>query len=69
MFNNYLKEVEINHILSRPHHPQTNGCLERYHRELKKHMKLYLDNIKDFNDEDLEDDLYEYILYHNNTKK
>lgn len=69
LFNNYLKEEEINHILSRPHHPQTNGCLERYHRELKKHMKIYLDNIKDFNDKDVEDALNEYILYHNNTKK
>lgn len=32
-------------------------------------MKTYLDNIKDFNDEDVEDALNEYILYHNYTKK
>ena len=30
-------------------------------------MKTYLDNIKDFNDEDVEDDVNEYIHYHNKT--
>ena len=39
---NYFKEEGIKHIFSRPHHPQTNGCLERYHRELHKFMKNYL---------------------------
>ena len=65
----YLKEEGIKHILSRPHHPQTNGCLERYHRELHKYMKNYLDDIKDFDDSDIEDALDGYIQYHNSTKK
>ena len=34
LLENYLKNEGIKHIYSRPHHPQTNGCLERYHREL-----------------------------------
>ena len=33
---NYLDKNNIKHIRSRPHHPQTNGALERYHREIKK---------------------------------
>ncbi len=32
-------------------------------------MKNYLDNIKDFDESDIEEALDEYIRYHNNTKK
>ena len=69
MLEAYLKEERIKHILSRPHHPQTNGCLERYHRELHKYMKNYLDDIKEFDDSDIEDALDGYIQYHNSTIK
>ena len=69
LLENYLKDEGIKHILSRPHHPQTNGCLERYHRELHKYMKNYLDNIQNFNDNDIENALDEYIRFHNSTKK
>jgi hypothetical protein len=69
LYFNYLKNEGIKHIYSRPHHPQTNGCLERFHRELHKHMKNYLDNYKDFNDSNIENSLDDYILYHNNTIK
>ena len=55
MLETFLKEQGIKHILSRPHHPQTNGCLERYHRELHKYMKNYLDNKKDYEDSDIEE--------------
>ena len=69
LLDKYLEDEGIKHILSRPHHPQTNGCLERYHRELHKFMKNYLDSKKDFEDADIEDALDEYIRYHNNTRK
>ena len=69
LLEKYLNDEEIKHILSRPHHPQTNGCLERYHRELHKFMKNYLDNCDDFEDKDIENALDEYIEYHNKTKK
>ena len=38
-----LENEDVKHIFSRSHHPQTNGCLERYHREIKNYMKEYLD--------------------------
>ena len=69
MLEAYLKEEGIKHILSRPHRSQTNGCLERYHRELHKYMKNYLDDIKEFDDSDIEDALDGYIQYHNSTIK
>ena len=69
LLENYLNNEGIKHILSRPHHPQTNGCLERYHRELHKHMKNYLDKFKLVNDALLERALEDYIIYHNETKK
>ena len=54
---------------SRPHHPQTNGCLERYHREVHKYMKEYLEKKENFDDVDIEDSLNEYIIYQNKKKK
>ena len=56
LLSEYLVNEGIKHILSRPHHPQTNGCLERYHWEVKNFMKEYLDNINNFNDTDIEND-------------
>ena len=66
---NFFKDEGIKHIFSRPHHPQTNGCLERYHRELHKFMKNFLKEKKNFEDKDLEEALDEYIRFHNNSKK
>ena len=42
LISDYLKQENIKHIFSRPHHPQTNWCLERYHHELHKFMIQYL---------------------------
>ena len=65
----YLKNEGIKHVLSRSHHPQTNGCLERYHRELQKHMKYYLDKFDNFDDNKIELSLEYNIIFHNQIKK
>jgi transposase InsO family protein len=39
-FNDYLKLVEVRHIIASPYHPQTNGKIERYHRTIKGEIKL-----------------------------
>jgi putative transposase len=39
-FNEYLRLVEIRHITAAPHHPETNGKIERYHRTIKGEINL-----------------------------
>jgi len=39
-FNNYLRVIGIRHILASPHHPQSNGKIERYHRTIKGALSL-----------------------------
>ena len=39
-FRDYLGMVGIKHILATPFHPQTNGKLERYHRTLKRDVRM-----------------------------
>jgi len=39
-FNDYLRLVEVRHIIASPYHPQTNGKIERYHRTIKGQIKL-----------------------------
>ena len=69
MISDYLEKENIKHVYSRPHHPQTNGCLERYHSELHKFMENYLLNIGEFNNQNIENALEEYIMLHNSTVK
>ena len=38
-----LAELDIRHILARVKHPQTNGKLERFHGELQRKMKFFVD--------------------------
>ncbi len=37
-FEKRLVELEINHILARVRHPQTNGKLERLHGEIERYL-------------------------------
>ena len=69
LIKEYLENNNVKHIRSRPHHPQTNGCLERYHRELHKYMYNILKDSEIINDNKVEEALDSYIEYHNSTKK
>jgi putative transposase len=39
-FEEYLQMLSIRHIYCAPHHPQTNGKLERFHETLKARLNL-----------------------------
>jgi transposase InsO family protein len=39
-FEDHLRMLEIRHIRSAPHHPQTNGKIERFHETLKARLNL-----------------------------
>jgi len=39
-FNDYLRLVDIKHVVASPYHPQTNGKIERYHRSIKGEINL-----------------------------
>jgi transposase InsO family protein len=39
-FGEYLRLVEIKHVIASPYHPQTNGKIERYHRTIKGEIKM-----------------------------
>jgi transposase InsO family protein len=60
----YLEERGIEHVRGKPHHPQTQGKIERYHRSMKNVIKL--DNY--YSTEELEYRLSEFIEYYNNHR-
>jgi RNA-directed DNA polymerase len=39
-FEDYLRVLRIRHIRCAPHHPQTNGKIERFHETLKARLNL-----------------------------
>jgi len=39
-FEDYLRMLEIRHLHCAPHHPQTNGKIERFHETLKARLNL-----------------------------
>ena len=60
-FRDYLKLVEIKHILAAPYHPQTNGKLERYHQTLKRDVNQVPYEMPS----DLEEALAAFVSYYN----
>ena len=60
-FRDYLKLVQIKHILAAPHHPQTNGKRGRYHQTLKRDMN----HVPCEMPSDIEEALAAFVNYYN----
>jgi len=63
-FRDYLKLVEIKHILAAPYHPQTNGKLERYHQTLKRDVNQVPYEMPS----NLEEALAAFVNYYNHRR-
>ena len=68
-FNNqtlkiYLDNNNIKYLRSAPYHPQTNGCCEAVHKEIKNYLLYLKEKEKDLFDLDIA--IEEAIDFHNN---
>ena len=65
-FRDYLHLVGINHILSAPFHPQTNGKVERYQQSLKREVNQLPYELPSLLEQAIADfvDYYNYRRYH-----
>lgn len=66
VFRDYLKPVGIDHILSAPFHPQTNGKVERYQQSVKREVNQLPYELPSQLDKAIADfvDYYNYRRYH-----
>ena len=60
-FSEYLRLVNIKHIIASPYHPQTNGKIERYHRTLKGEIALLPYDMLG----ELEEAIRSFVYYYN----
>jgi transposase InsO family protein len=60
-FRDYLGLVGIRHIRGAPHHPQTNGKLERYHQSIKQEVNQVPYEVPS----DLEEAIAGFVDYYN----
>ena len=60
-FEDYLRMRQIRHIRCSPHHPQTNGKIERFHETLKARLNLLVYT----SPEELRRALAEFIEFYN----
>jgi transposase InsO family protein/transposase-like protein len=63
-FEEYLCMLQIRHIYCAPHHPQTNGKIERFHETLKARMNLLVYT----SPEELRRTMQEFITYYNHRR-
>ena len=65
IFNEYCneKKITINH--SKPRHPQTNGIVERLHKDIKK--SLYVEKLIKKENYNIKIALQNSVFSHNNT--
>jgi len=60
----YLSSKQIKAIHGRPHHPQTQGKIERYHRSMKNVVKL--DNY--YCPDELKEAVHQFVQYYNHQR-
>lgn len=60
----YLNKKKITPVHGRPHHPQTQGKIERYHRSMKNVVKL--DNY--YCPDELKEAIDQFVLYYNHQR-
>jgi transposase InsO family protein len=63
VFEEYLRVLEIRHIYCAPHHPQTNGKIERFHETLKARMNLLV-----YSPDELRRTMQDFIAYYNHRR-
>jgi transposase InsO family protein len=65
-FEDYLRMVNIRHLRCAPHHPQTNGKIERFHETLKARLNLLVYTSPEQLRAALQDfiEFYNYRRYH-----
>jgi hypothetical protein len=56
----FLQDFGISHVTCSTHHPESNGCLERFHRTLKGMIRSLVDRFEDSWDECLPWVLFSY---------
>lgn len=61
-FGTYLRKHDIKHTVCRPHHPQTNGKLERFWHTLREE---FLDKARFNTFEELNEQLAQFVKYYN----
>ena len=44
---NFLESNNVKHIFSSPRHPQSNGVVEVIHKEIRKNILTYINQIED----------------------
>jgi putative transposase len=63
-FEDYLRMLALRHIRCSPHHPQTNGKLERFHETLKARVNLLVYS----SPEELRGAIAEFIEFYNHRR-
>jgi putative transposase len=63
-FEEYLRMLAIRHIYCAPHHPQTNGKIERFHETLRARMNLLVYTSPD----ELRRTMQTFIDYYNHRR-
>ena len=64
-FQNYMKEVGLQHIRTSPSYPQSNGKIERFHRSLEEEC---LRTTSMINLEDAKEQIDKYVHHYNNHR-